>query len=112
MQEPSFLILSALLSGPLHGYALREEAERASAGRTRLQVGTLYAALDRLSGTGLIEMSAEEIVNGRARRSYRVTDAGREAVLAESLRMADLAREAQRRLRASSSSASLTVRPT
>jgi PadR family transcriptional regulator, regulatory protein PadR len=98
MQEPTFLILTALVSEPLHGYALISEVEKASDGRVRLRVGTLYAALDRLTQEGLVEVHAEEVVNGRLRRTYRVTGEGAAALSAEAERMASLARRARTRL--------------
>ncbi|WP_244302831.1 PadR family transcriptional regulator [Leucobacter coleopterorum] len=53
MREPTFLILTALASGRKHGYALIAEAAELSGNRVQLKVGTLYAALDRLSDEGL-----------------------------------------------------------
>ena len=55
MQEPTFLILTALAAGPQHGYAIITDAGRTSGGVTRLQTGTLYMALDRLRSAGLVE---------------------------------------------------------
>jgi DNA-binding PadR family transcriptional regulator len=52
MQEPTFLILTALAAGPQHGYAIIADAGRIYGGVTRLQTGTLYMALDRLSSAG------------------------------------------------------------
>jgi DNA-binding PadR family transcriptional regulator len=99
MQEPTFLILTALASEALHGYGLLAEVERISAGRVRLRVGTLYAALDRLSEEGLVEVESEEIVNGRLRRTYRISGAGAVALAAEVDRMAALTKQARARLR-------------
>ena len=99
LQEPTFLILTALLDQPRHGYALLTEVERLSAGRVSLRVGTLYAALDRLAGEGLVAVESEEVVNGRLRRTYCLTSAGAGAVAAEATRMADLARAARQGLR-------------
>ena len=48
MQEPTFLILTALAAGPQHGYGIITDAEGISGGVARLQTGTLYMALDRL----------------------------------------------------------------
>jgi len=42
MQEPTFLILTALAAGPQHGYGIITDAGRISGGVTRLQTGTLY----------------------------------------------------------------------
>jgi len=99
LQEPTFLILTALLGGPLHGYALLAEVESVSGGRVRLRVGTLYAALDRLTEEGLVAVESEEVVNGRLRRTYRITGAGSETLAAEVDRMTALAKKARARLR-------------
>jgi PadR family transcriptional regulator, regulatory protein PadR len=98
MQEPTFLVLTALLPRPLHGYALLSEVEAVSEGRVRLRVGTLYAALDRLADEGLVAVDGEEVVNGRLRRSYRVTGAGSAALAEETRRLEQLAGQARRRL--------------
>ncbi len=99
MQEPTFLILTALVPEPLHGYALISQIEEASDGRVRLRVGTLYAALDRLTQEGLVTVDSEEVVSGRLRRTYRVTGEGAAALASEAERMASLARRARARLR-------------
>jgi len=99
LQEPTFLILTALLERPQHGYSLLTEVERLSSGRVSLRVGTLYAALDRLTGEGLVAVESEEIVNGRLRRTYSLTGAGAETVAAEATRMAELAQAARRGMR-------------
>ena len=98
LQEPTFLILTALLTEPLHGYALLTEVESVSGGRVRLRVGTLYAALDRLTAQGLVEVESEDVVNGRLRRTYRITALGAETVAAEVDRMTALATRARARL--------------
>jgi PadR family transcriptional regulator len=101
MREPTYLILLALSGGPLHGYAIIGEVAEISAGRTRLGPGTLYTALDRLAETGLVSVSGEEIVDGRHRRYYRLTDAGAESLAGETERLSALARAARSRLRRS-----------
>jgi DNA-binding PadR family transcriptional regulator len=98
MQEPTFLVLTALLDEPRHGYALITEIERISDERIRMRVGTLYAVLDRLAGEGLIAVASEEIVNSRLRRTYRLTGAGATAVTEETDRLESLARAARTRL--------------
>ena len=92
MREPTFHVLAALLDGPLHGYGIIKRADELSASRVHLAAGTLYAALDRLREAGLAEVDHEEVVDGRARRYYRLTGAGREALRAEATRMAAAAR--------------------
>ncbi|WP_406200309.1 PadR family transcriptional regulator [Kitasatospora sp. NBC_01560] len=98
MQEPTLLLLTALADAPRHGYALIQEIDAISDGRVRMRTGTLYGALDRLLQQGLIEVAAEEIVDGRARRSYALTDAGRDALTTEAERLRAVASEAERRL--------------
>ena len=99
MHEPTFLVLTALVAQPLHGYALISEVERVSSGRVSLRVGTLYAVLDRLAEEGLVEVQSEDVVRGRLRRTYRVTAAGAQALAVEAERLEDLARSARTRLR-------------
>ena len=89
LSEQTFLVLTALAAEPLHGYGIIQAASRLSEGEVRLRVGTLYGALDRLCVDGLVEPDREEIHQGRARRYYRITDAG----------MAELVRDAERRAR-------------
>lgn len=76
MQEPTFLILTALASGPLHGYGVIQEVTTLSGGDVVLRPGTLYGALDRLTEQELITVDREEAVEGRLRRYYRLTDSG------------------------------------
>jgi PadR family transcriptional regulator, regulatory protein PadR len=91
MREPTYFVLAALQHGPLHGYAIIKKAEQMSHGRVRLATGTLYTALDRLAAEGYVRLVSEEIVSGRARRSYGLTDTGAAALQAEATRMADAA---------------------
>jgi len=79
LSDPSLLILASLASGPKHGYAMMEDI--AAFCGTRLEPGTLYAALARLERRGWIEaLEAEE-----RRRPYRITGAG-EVVLRAQLK--------------------------
>lgn len=98
--EQTFQILTALVDGPLHGYGIIQEVEHLSAGRTHLKVGTLYGALDRLTGEGLLVLDHEETVNGRLRRYYRLTDAGAQVLTEEAERLTVQASVALTRLRA------------
>src|SRR5690606_9644361 len=103
MQEPTFLILTALAAGPQHGYGVMTAVERISDGQVRLRAGTLYAAFDRLREEGLIIEDREEIVDGRVRRYYRLTGDGAARLAAEAERMRRHARAATARLRAAGS---------
>lgn len=83
MQEPAFLIMSALTREPMHGYGIMQRVGELSGGDVTLKVGTLYGALDRLSERGWIEVDREEVVDSRLRRYYRLTDTGAEVLAAE-----------------------------
>jgi DNA-binding PadR family transcriptional regulator len=89
MREPTYYVLASLLDGPLHGYAIMRRSEELSSGRICLATGTLYTALDRLAAEGYVRLVSEEIVNGRVRRSYGLTDPGATALRAEAVRMAE-----------------------
>lgn len=88
MSEATYYVLAALLDGPLHGYAVIKRVREQSGGRVDLAVGTLYGALERMADGGLIEVDHEEVVAGRPRRYFRVTDVGSGAVREEAERLA------------------------
>ena len=76
------LLLAALEDGPRHGYAVREALREGSGGRVDLPTGTIYPALHRIEQAGLIAGSWS-VVDGRRRRTYRLTAAGRDRLHAE-----------------------------
>src|ERR1019366_8313492 len=73
---PATLILSSLADGTKHGYALTKDIEEFAG--VRLAPGTLYEALSRLDGQGLIEA----LESSDRRRPYRLTAAGAQALRA------------------------------
>ncbi|OON77292.1 PadR family transcriptional regulator [Streptomyces tsukubensis] len=99
MQGPTLLILTALADSPRHGYGLIQEIAEISSGRVKMRTGTLYGALDRLLGQGLVEVERDEVTDGRARRVYALTGEGRAALAAESDRLREVVAEADRRLK-------------
>ncbi|GAA4605270.1 DNA-binding PadR family transcriptional regulator [Actinoplanes octamycinicus] len=98
LREPSYFVLAALLDGRLHGYAVVKRVEELSAGQVKLAAGSLYSVLDRLLGEGYVTADGEEIVNGRARRYYRLTDSGQQVLAQEADRLAQAARVVHERL--------------
>jgi PadR family transcriptional regulator, regulatory protein PadR len=76
------LLLAALEGGPRHGYAVKEALRDGSGGRFNLPTGTVYPALHRLEDAGLIAGTWSE-VDGRRRRTYRLTAAGRRRLHAD-----------------------------
>ncbi|GAA1655531.1 PadR family transcriptional regulator [Actinoplanes couchii] len=99
MQEPTFLILTALAARPLHGYGIIQAVDGLSDGEVRMRPGTLYGALDRLTDQNLIEVEREEAVEGRLRRYYRLTDGGAEVLSTEVERLRRRAATAEAQLR-------------
>jgi DNA-binding PadR family transcriptional regulator len=73
----------------IHGAWMTEELARHG---YRISPGTLYPTLHRLEGDGLLT-SRQVVVDGRTRRLYRVTDAGRAALAEDRAALAELARE-------------------
>ena len=98
MQETTFLILTALAQGPQHGYGIIQDVRRISGERVALRAGTLYGALERLDADGLIAMDREEVVDGRLRRYYRLTDEGSARLAEEARRLQESAATALQRL--------------
>jgi PadR family transcriptional regulator PadR len=76
------LLLATLRGGPLHGYAVVEQLRGASEGAFDLAEGTVYPALYRLEGAGLLT-SRWTSSGGRRRRVYRLTRRGREELARE-----------------------------
>lgn len=73
------LILEALEQEPKHGYRIAQRIKERSRGVLDFKEGTLYPALHKLEKDGLVE-SYEELENGRQRRYYRISRAGRTAL--------------------------------
>lgn len=76
------LLLATLQDGPRHGYAVKEALRTGSGGRFDLPTGTIYPALHRLARAGLIA-GDWSVVDGRRRRSYHLTTAGRRRLSSE-----------------------------
>jgi DNA-binding PadR family transcriptional regulator len=68
------LILALLTRKPMHGYEIIQLLEAQSGGRWRPSAGSVYPTLQQLADEGLV---TSEEVDGR--RTYTLTDAGREA---------------------------------
>jgi PadR family transcriptional regulator PadR len=92
LREPSYFVLAALIDGPLHGYAILNRVGELSEGRVRPSTGTLYGALERLTAEGLLSPGEEQVVEGRPRRAYSLTEEGLAAVTAEAQRLQSAAR--------------------
>jgi DNA-binding PadR family transcriptional regulator len=98
MREPTFFVLASLADGRKHGYGIIKDAAELSDGRVSLKVGTLYAALERLQSEGLVAAAGDEIVAGRLRRYFELTESGAASLADESERQALNAQRARARL--------------
>lgn len=110
LHEPTFLVLAALASEPLHGYGVIRAVEELSEGRVTLRAGTLYPALDRLTADGLVELAHEEVVDNRLRRYYQLTAAGVDRLTADVERQRHNVEAAAARLAARAKASASTPR--
>ena len=90
--EPAMLILVSLADGPKHGYAITEDI--AVFADIRFGPGTLYGAIARLEGRGLIQALESE----NRRNPYPLTALGERALRARLASMQSVTRVGQRRL--------------
>ena len=78
------MILKALESlGPLHGFGIARRLEQVSDGLLRLNEGTVYTALLRLTQRGWIRSSWGVSDRNRKARFYSITRTGRRQLLRE-----------------------------
>ena len=82
------LLLATLENGPRHGYAVREALREASRARFDLPTGTIYPALRRLEAAGLVQ-GRWSVEDGRRRRTYELTAAGRRRLAGDRAAWAD-----------------------
>ena len=85
MSEAMYYILLSLLK-PGHGYGMMQRIRELSGGRINMGPGTLYGVLTRMKKDGWITLAEEDI----RRKTYAITDAGREALHAEYRRLQQL----------------------
>lgn len=71
-------LLAILGQGPCYGYQLRVEFERRTGGTWPLNVGQVYATLDRLERDGLVTRGA---IDDEGHVYYDITAAGRQQAL-------------------------------
>ena len=73
-----FFILRVLHDGPMHGYDVARAVDRTTKGCCSPTEGTIYPVLREFEAGGFVT-ATEEVVQGRQRRIYALTDAGRAA---------------------------------
>ena len=77
------LVLRALQSGPLHGYAIRQRIQLLTSGILQVKEGSLYPALKRILQKGWAEAEWATSETNRKVHCYRLTSAGRVQLAAE-----------------------------
>ena len=73
-----FFVLQVLHDGPAHGYDIARAVERTTNGCCSPSEGALYPTLREFEQGGYVTCETE-VVSGRERRVYTLTDKGREA---------------------------------
>ena len=93
LTEPMYYILLALTE-ECCGVDIMEKVKEISAGRVMVGPGTLYAMLAKFEENGVIRMTASE---GR-KKSYLITDQGREMLKKEDERLLVMVRDGENRV--------------
>ncbi|MBA3313628.1 MAG: PadR family transcriptional regulator [Planctomycetota bacterium] len=75
------LVLEILSEGPSYGYEVTQTVLSRSAGRFELKEGSLYPALHKLERAKMLTAFWQE-AEGRRRKYYKLTAAGRKALAA------------------------------
>lgn len=91
-------ILSVLEAGALHGYEIARRIETQTRGKLKFTLASLYPLLYRMESSGWLRGEWQVSANGRRRRCYRVTAAGKKRLAPLHAEWSELF-EALRRLR-------------
>ncbi|HEX2528647.1 MAG TPA: PadR family transcriptional regulator [Geminicoccus sp.] len=78
MSLSKFFILCVLHERPMHGYEITRAVERVTNGCCSPTEGTIYPVLREFEEGGYVTSEAS-VVSGRQRKTYTLTDKGREA---------------------------------
>src|SRR5437763_14962745 len=77
------LVLKTLALEPLHGYGIGIRIEQISKGVFQVNAGSLLPALRRLERADLLKSERRETENHRRAKYYRLSEAGRRKLKAE-----------------------------
>ncbi len=78
MSLSKFFVLSVLHRKPMHGYEVVQAVEKSTKGCCSPSEGTVYPMLNEFEAGGYLSSSAE-VVQGRSRKVYALTEKGRDA---------------------------------
>lgn len=96
----AFHILLALADDRRHGYGIIRDIEDRTGGAMRVRSGTLYTAIYRLQGDGLVEECPRKLAPGHRdsrRRYFQITDLGRRVAALEARRLAEMVSTARQK---------------
>src|SRR5262245_1882382 len=71
------MILTILVKGPMHGYAVMQRLQQLTGGVFQVTAGSLFPALQRLEESGCVSGEWGVSENNRRARFYTITKAGR-----------------------------------
>jgi len=77
------LVLKTLSLEPMHGWGITQRIRDLSDGLLDVNQGSLYPALQRLEGKGLVASEWTTTENNRRARYYRLTPSGHAAIAPE-----------------------------
>ncbi len=83
------LLLSLIGQQPMYGYQIIKEIEGRSQGYFQFKEGTLYPALHRLEGAGLVVGRWQVLSGGRRRRYYYITEKGHSILIEKTAQWQD-----------------------
>ncbi len=78
----ALLAVLAAAPAPMYGYQIAKTLEQVGQGVLAGKQSALYPVLRNLEGTGLLESTVEPSSAGPPRRYYRITQSGREVLVA------------------------------
>ncbi|QBD75559.1 PadR family transcriptional regulator [Ktedonosporobacter rubrisoli] len=93
LTQAAFHILLSLADGERHGYSIMRDISTHTKGKLRLGPATLYRSIKHLEEDSLIEESnarPDPALDDERRRYYRLTESGREVLVAEVRRLEDV----------------------
>ena len=77
------LVLRTLRRGPTHGFAISSHIQQTSDDVLRVEAGSLYPALHRMTEAGLLKAEWRQSEAGRRARFYSLTAKGRRKLEAD-----------------------------
>ncbi len=91
LTEPMYYVLLSLVE-PRHGYGIMLFVREMSQGRVQIGAGTLYALLSRFESEQLIDL----VSNVENKKTYRLSQEGKEMLMKEVKRLQTLVGDGQK----------------